>query len=487
MESYVVHGIQITIDEAPYYDIINSSTSDVDEDGCGISFLETGHKEGTATAINFTSTAGTWPVGTSVVISVKDEWAARLSNGIWKEGEPGDDGKICVECYLEHCFEITNGKEIGESSQYTRSFSGNGGFTLPKEYTVTGKENWILSGDDYYRVGEAEYDFEGNGSAAYSIAVRAPGKSDGLTRVVVSTSPRGDGNTSPRKRVFILGSANAVEARLSATPNAGSKFVRWSNGDVKANTSVSCPAYYGRTSYYHFTGYFEKKENIYDPPDPSHPYAPGHDPTSGESGCYADIVVYTDCNPDGVATTEPNYSYHGPCNSSISIGISSTKSNDAEYADYEFSGWTGDGGIVDASSENTSVNLTFPKDGSTLVVRYVANYRNKNKFYVSVSTTPKCMCPGVAGGGGEYEPGSRIGVWAEATSSGRFCHWEVNGIIVSTSRNYYFEVVSDMHLIAVFSVVFPDNMILADDNGTIYRHYSQNTIMRNGDDINCIV
>lgn len=112
---------------------------------------------------------------------------------------------------------------------------------------------------------------------------------------------------------------------------------------------------------------------------------------------------------------------------------------------YVFTNWT-----ENASEVSTSPSYTFLAQADrTLVANFVAVGAAR-----SITTRSLPANGGSTSGDGAYAPGSDATVSATANPGYKFSKWQVNGVSVSTARNYTFTVTDDRALIAKFKPVY---------------------------------
>ena len=116
----------------------------------------------------------------------------------------------------------------------------------------------------------------------------------------------------------------------------------------------------------------------------------------------------------------------------------------APASGYVFANWT-EGG----STASTSPSYTFiVTSDRTLVANFVPVGEAK-----SISTSSSPANGGTTSGDGAYAPGSSATVGATPNYGYKFSKWQVNGVTVSSTRNYTFTVASNRVLVAKFKPV----------------------------------
>jgi hypothetical protein len=117
----------------------------------------------------------------------------------------------------------------------------------------------------------------------------------------------------------------------------------------------------------------------------------------------------------------------------------------APATDYVFVNWTENGAVV-----STSPSYTFGVSGDrTLVANFVPVGSAK-----SIATSSSPANAGTTSGDGAYAEGASATVSATANYGYKFSKWQVNGVTVSSARNYTFTVVSNRVLVAKFKPVY---------------------------------
>lgn len=112
---------------------------------------------------------------------------------------------------------------------------------------------------------------------------------------------------------------------------------------------------------------------------------------------------------------------------------------------YFFANWTENGAVVSLSPTITFIALT----DRTLVANFVAAGTG---HVITTASTP--TAGGTTTGDGEYAPGSSATVSATPNQGYKFSKWQVNGVTVSSARNYTFTVSGNRNLVAKFKPVY---------------------------------
>ena len=190
---------------------------------------------------------------------------------------------------------------------------------------------------------------------------------------------------------------------LSATPNTGYDFIKW----TKNGTQVSTSANYSftvaeETSSY--VGHFQLQSFIINP---------SANPSNG-----------------GTITGGGTYNYGSTCT------LTATPTTG-----YDFIKWTKNGAQV---STNPSYTFTV-----TEAATYVAHFQLQS-FTINVSSNPNSG--GTASGGGTYNYGSTCTLTATPTTGYDFIKWTKNGAQVSTNPSYSFTVTEAATYVAHFQL-----------------------------------
>jgi len=112
---------------------------------------------------------------------------------------------------------------------------------------------------------------------------------------------------------------------------------------------------------------------------------------------------------------------------------------------FTFTNWTNNGVIV-----STSSSYQFTINGNkTLVANFAPVVAGK--FAVTLSSSP--VAGGKTAGSGSYKAGSSVTVTASPNAGFSFVNWTNNGVVVSTSSNYQFNLIANTSLVANFNAV----------------------------------
>ncbi len=114
-------------------------------------------------------------------------------------------------------------------------------------------------------------------------------------------------------------------------------------------------------------------------------------------------------------------------------------------AGYTFTSWTENGDVVSTSS---TYQFVITKN-TNLVANFTAI--PPGKLAVNLSSNP--AAGGVTTGSNAYDIGASVTIGATAHDGYTFVNWTENGIVVSSSRNYQFTIISNRTLVANFRVV----------------------------------
>lgn len=114
-------------------------------------------------------------------------------------------------------------------------------------------------------------------------------------------------------------------------------------------------------------------------------------------------------------------------------------------AGYTFTSWTENGDVVSTSS---TYQFVITKN-TNLVANFTAI--PPGKLAVNLSSNP--AAGGVTTGSNAYDIGASVTIGATAHDGYTFVNWTENGIVVSSSRNYQFTIISNRTLVANFRAV----------------------------------
>ena len=120
---------------------------------------------------------------------------------------------------------------------------------------------------------------------------------------------------------------------------------------------------------------------------------------------------------------------------------SSVTVNASPDSGYVFVNWT-EGGTAVSSSQSYTFNATANR---TLVANFSQTTQN---YAVTVKASP--TTGGTVSGGGTFASGSSVTVTAHANSGYSFVNWTQNGVAVSTSASYTFQISANRTLVANF-------------------------------------
>ena len=147
----------------------------------------------------------------------------------------------------------------------------------------------------------------------------------------------------------------------------------------------------------------------------------------------ANYVVSLNPNPDGSGTVSGGGGYnHGQSCTAVATA----------NPGYNFVNWTQNGTVVAQSA-----SYTFQVTGNTDLV---ANFQLED-YTVSVSANPSAG--GTVSGGGTYNHGQSCTVTATPATGYQFVNWKENGNVVSTNANYTFTVTGNHTLVAHFQQI----------------------------------
>jgi uncharacterized protein YjiK len=189
---------------------------------------------------------------------------------------------------------------------------------------------------------------------------------------------------------------------LTATPNTGFSFVRWTKNGTHVSTNAtysftvtenaSCVAYFRVNSY----------------------------------------TISASANPTEGGTVNGGGTYHYGNNCTLTATANE---------DYTFVNWTENGEVV-----STDTEYSFMVTGNR---NLDANF-GQNTYTISASANPSNG--GTVNGGGTYNYGDNCTLTATANTGYTFTNWTKNGTIVSTNSIYSFTVTEDASYVANFEL-----------------------------------
>lgn len=195
------------------------------------------------------------------------------------------------------------------------------------------------------------------------------------------------------------------ECTLTATPNTGYDFQKWTKGGTMVSTNASFTFPVTETATY--KAHFKIKS----------------------------YTIGVSANPTNGGTVEGGGTYdHGQ-----SCRVKATPAEG-----YSFTNWTDDGEVA---SEAADYTFTVTSN-RTLVANFTE--LQANEYNISVSANPSEG--GTVTGYGTYQQDDQCTVEATANESYTFINWTENGEVVSTNARYTFNVNSDRMLVANFTV-----------------------------------
>ncbi len=282
--------------------------------------------------------------------------------------------------------------------------TGDGSFAPGSDVTVNATPNagyrfvnWTDNGVVVSNTPSYTFAIDVNHSLVANFTLDLPQRS-----IVTNAAPAAGGSTSGGGAVDDGSSVTVV-----ATPNAGYAFTNWTEGGVQVSTAAS----------YTFTA--------------------GADRTlAANFSVVPSFTVATSAAPAEGGTTIGDGSYFS--------GSSATVAATAN-AGYVFTKWT-----VGATQVSTSPTYTFTVTANrTLVANFVLAGQAK-----TIATSASPSAGGTTGGGGSYLTGDSATVVATANPGYKFSKWQEGGSTVSTSASYTFTVAANRTLVAKFNQVF---------------------------------
>ena len=198
------------------------------------------------------------------------------------------------------------------------------------------------------------------------------------------------------------------ECTLTATPNTGYDFQKWTKGGTTVSTNASYPFTVTETATY--KAHFKIKS----------------------------YTIGVSANPENGGTVEGGGSYDHGQNCTV-------KATPAEG--YAFTNWTDDGEVA---SEDADYTFTVTSNRTL-----VANFKElqANEYSIQVSANPPEG--GTVTGGGTYHEGDQCTVNANSNAGFTFINWTENGTQVSDLAEYPFTVTCSRVLVANFEAQAP--------------------------------
>jgi hypothetical protein len=187
---------------------------------------------------------------------------------------------------------------------------------------------------------------------------------------------------------------------LTATPNTGYNFVRWTKNGTQVSSSASYS--FTVTENASYVAVFSLK---------NYTISASANPTAG-----------------GSVSGGGTYNHGSTCTLTATANIG-----------YTFTNWTKNGLVVSTSA---SYSFTVTSSGT-----YVANF-SQNTYTISASASP--TAGGTVSGGGTYNYGNTCTLTATANTGYTFTNWTKNGTQVSTNETYTFTVTESASYVANF-------------------------------------
>ncbi len=271
------------------------------------------------------------------------------------------------------------------------------------------------------------------------------------------------------------------ECTLTATPNTGYDFQKWTKGGTTVSTNASFTFTVTETATYkaHFKiksytigvsanaenggtveggGSYDHGQNCTVKATPAEGYAFTNWTDDGEVASeYADYTFTVTSNRTLVA----NFTELQPDEYSIQVSANPTEGGTVEgggtyhegdqctvkakfNTGFTFINWTENGNQVSDLAE-----YTFPVTSNRVLV---ANFEAQapTEYTITVSANPSNG--GTVTGGGTYHQGDQCSVEATANEGYTFINWTEDGEVASTNARYTFNVNSDRTLVANFQV-----------------------------------
>lgn len=229
------------------------------------------------------------------------------------------------------------------------------------------------------------------------------------------------------------------ECTLTATPNTGYEFVKWTKGGSTVSTQTSYTFTVTETAEYE--AHFKIKSYT--------------------------IIVSADPGNGGSVEGGGTYDHGQSC---------TVKATPAEG--YAFTNWTDDGEVASESAE-----YPFTVTGSR---NLVANFKELQPDEYSIQVSANPTEGGTVTGGGTYHEGDQCKVKATSNAGFTFINWTENGTQVSVLAEYEFTVEGNRILVANFEAQAPTEYTITvsanpSNGGTVtgggtYQHGDQCTV-----------
>ena len=362
-----------------------------------------------------TTGAGNYTHGDEVTVNATPNSGYKFVN--WTE-----DGNVVSE-ESEYSFTITSDRNLVANFELLDydvnvSVSPENAGSATGEGTYTNGDNVTLNAAPNYGYKFVSWTEDGNvvsEESEYSFTIASDRNRVANFELLdydvnVSVSPENAGTTT--------GAGNYThgdEITVNATPNAGYKFVNWTeDGNVVSEESEYS---FTITSDRNLVANFELLDY--------------------------DVTVTVSPENAGTATGAGNYT-HGD---NVTV-------NAAPNYGYKFVSWTEDGNVV---SEESEYSFTITSDRNL-----VANFELLD-YDVNVSVSPEDA--GATTGAGIYTHGDEVTVNATPNAGYKFVNWTEDGNVISTESEYSFTITSDRNLVANFELLTYDVTITMDIEG----------------------
>ncbi len=349
------------------------------------------------------SGAGTYNSGSTCTLTASPNTGYSFVR--WKKGSTQ------VSTSATYSFSVT------ESASYTAEFqqnsytisasanpsaggtvSGAGTYTHGNSCTLTATPNTGYSFVRWTKNGTAV-----STSTSYTFTVTESGTyvaqfSQNSYTIGVSASPSNGGSVSG------AGTYNhGANCTLTATPNPGYSFVRWTRSGTQVSTSATYS--FSVTASASYVAEFQQS---------SYTVSASANPTAG-----------------GTVNGAGSYTHGSTCNLTATAN-----------SGYTFTNWTEGSTVV-----STSANYSFTVTGNrTLTANFTAAPVN-----YSITATADPTAGGTVSGAGTYQQGQSCTLTATPATGYTFTNWTKNGTAVSTNASYTFTVTENAAYVANFA------------------------------------
>ena len=288
--------------------------------------------------------------------------------------------------------------ELGCNPEEGGSVTGSGTYEVGTQCTVTAEAN-----TGYTFVNWTENDAQVSSEASYTFPVTV---SRSLVANFTMQAYVITAEVTPENSGTITGAGGfnyGETCTLTATPNSGYEFVKWTKG----GTTVSSDAEYTFTVSESATYKAHFKVKSY--------------------------TISVSASPNNGGSVNGG----GTFNHGHSCTVHATPANG-----FAFTNWTDEGDVVSEEAD-----YTFPVTSNRTLVAHFTLLQ-PDEYSIIVSANPSNG--GTVTGGGTYQQGQNCTVTATPANGYTFLRWTENGNQVSTNASYTFTVTANRHLVANF-------------------------------------